>query len=352
MPPTQKKKVAKKQTQIESSFKRLTEVELFINQSVLVDDSVYGSSPPEDCQGKLFQYTVVEVFESQPRKHLRFKIKFDERCIKEDGYSWDSWKDGNDNSEEIQTMSLNEVKAGHELYMRYLGRVNGRINEEKQRRKDDIQAQVKDVASSVEDIDLYALKNSIQGPVILELEFEFIDFIAYTPKKSRKTVGGEAEPVDAISQFKLWSHKITKEHVKCYPNSRAKGGFDTGPLSTYLRKLVSQNDGSLAYICASHIFSLRNTDIINADDTGDNAPHTTRQWDDEKCLLAQIKAVKALFSAKTPFHFFEDAHFKNFVQFLEPQCKIPDRKKCNKILHVLWNVTLQEIKLIVREAAD
>ena len=71
MGPTQKKKNAKKQTQIVGSFKQLTEVDLFLSQNCFLlmiqsDDSVYGSSPPQDCIGKLFQYSVVEVFEKPP----------------------------------------------------------------------------------------------------------------------------------------------------------------------------------------------------------------------------------------------------------------------------------------------
>ena len=43
-----------------SSIKEVSENEKLKGQSILLDESVYGSDPPEECRGYLYSYLVVD----------------------------------------------------------------------------------------------------------------------------------------------------------------------------------------------------------------------------------------------------------------------------------------------------
>ena len=236
-------RTAKKQRTLfqTSSIKEVSENEKLKGQSILLDESIYGSNPPEECRGYLYSYLVVEQVVTGATT-TKMKAKYENKRIILNGDEWDSWKE----QEEAETLLLTteQVQVGLKLYMKYLSAVNGKRNDEKEKKLAAMKKELETQASDVSDIDAFvAERGKATGPDILLREFEFQSLVDNSRKK-------DGTP----SKYSSWKHKYSGEIVKRYP-SRTGNSYDTGPTNDFLKKLANANDGSKGSVRARYVTS-------------------------------------------------------------------------------------------------
>jgi len=221
-----------------NSIKKLSENEKLKGQSILLDESVYGSDPPEECRGHLYSYLVLEQVPTGTAT-TKLKVRYKNKRIVINGDEWDSWKE----QEEAETLLLTteQVTAGLKLYMKYLSAVNGKRNDEKEKKLAAVKKELADEASDVSDINAFVEEQGkATGPEILLREFEFTGFVDYESK--------DGTP----SKYSSWKHKYSGETVKRYPSKKGKS-YDTGPINDYMRKLAKANNDSKGSIRARYV---------------------------------------------------------------------------------------------------
>ena len=142
------------------------------------------------------------------------------------------------------TLPVGQVKDAHQVWIAHHTRRNTRKQSEKDELKKK-QAPEVIIDADLEDINkLFEEKGT--GPHMLELDFEPAAEapVTYVSDRTRKSTTHWA-----------WRHKYTKVVVKRYPTTSGKA-WDTGALSDYLRKRITEKQHRVGYQRAKQIIKL------------------------------------------------------------------------------------------------
>ena len=185
---------------------------------------------------------------------------------------------------QYMTLDLEQIKDAHEVWFH----ANSRVNERKQSERNEALKEQESKASKEKadftDINVL-LGEKGQGPHLLELEFEPVmdEPEEYISSRTGKT-----------TQCWSWRHKLTGAVLKRFTSATGKS-WDTGKLSSYLRKLVG-NENKIASQRAEYILKLNSKHIRRKAGvcvsvrvpTGDEKQNLVKQWVSEvfwNCLF-------------------------------------------------------------------
>ena len=183
----------RKQTGLfDSGMLKKTKEEAFLDVDVLLDDSIYRGvfrGADEAVKGHYFHYRIKSYNETTKTFTLEYQL----RCIGPATTNWMSWPSTGKSL--LHGVLLKSAKDGKELYLKALGRVDGKKNDELELAHKLLKAQKVIDADDFSDVDkIAAEEESGKAFEILELEFGLTGAVG-------KTSGG--------ADKRQWRHKVT-----------------------------------------------------------------------------------------------------------------------------------------------
>ena len=136
---------------------------------LLTAKNVYKNGKvPEDEKGFLFQYHVEKINSGLDTARLEYDGKF----IRKDGDAFENYPEENELDNEMDDYRMALFKEDHELYNKYLSRVNGKKNDALDVEKEDEANKKMSALEDVSDIEQKIVNEKKKPYDVLELEFK------------------------------------------------------------------------------------------------------------------------------------------------------------------------------------
>lgn len=166
--PSSNKKRKKAQGKLDGlGFWKIRLEEKLKGQKLLLDDAIYHGKVPAELVGKLFQYTVCSVEDS-----ICISVKFDDVIITEGRNLWETWTEYDD-GDKYMVLNSEQVEKGMQLHKLHLGRVNKRINDEKEVARQRMAEKKEAKEDDFSDIDQFVEEHGL-GPKLYKNEFQYL----------------------------------------------------------------------------------------------------------------------------------------------------------------------------------
>lgn len=306
-----------------TTVKRLALTDKYQGKKILLKDDIYVSGAPDELKDHLFVYSIIEV----DGKTMRYKARYEDTVIKSDGDRWKSWQESEYPST-MNDLSHKQVEEGIELYNTYVGRVNKRINDEKDITRKVLATEERDKTNDFSDIDSIVDK-SPKGPKAVEVIM--IDF--------EQT--GLTGATKAGNPKQQWKHKLTGKTFWRHQTYNKKG-WDTGVFTSELKQIKPEDDKK-AHARASYILGMRQSKHLQ--DPG----KSLQVYSFEEDLPYQLNAILANVSTGSPGTWFLNPFVRDYLQSLDPKHRVPYQLKQLRLIRVANDCIMREISLILSE---
>lgn len=146
----------------------------YYGTQVLMTDSIFTRSIPEDAKGELFMYSVL-TYETESKL---FELKYEKKAIDPDGTEFYAY-DKKDNSI-LTKVALATVKEAQERYLKLTTKTKKEENDrlDKAKKELEVESRAPSKVDLSDMIDTIISSDTLRGgtsPDILDLEFELVD---------------------------------------------------------------------------------------------------------------------------------------------------------------------------------
>ncbi len=304
--------------------------EKYKDQFFLMTESVYKNNVPDDAKGKLFKYK----FQSYDGTVWQFKLEYANQAIDLEGKVWIDFPSDDTT---LTKITLKQMKAGKERYLRALGRVNAARHEVAEATKAAIN--ILGDSDSDDDVKLDDIEEMADEFGGNSLEVILTEF---------KIVKGSEVNVSDKSKKRQWKHKKNDVTFWQYTQQNMKK-WDSGVYRVWLGKLAKNTKGaaqgkkSTMERC-QYILELRKNSKAAPPPASGLALYTA-----EEDLLNHVRETEVIINAGTGVNFYNNPCVRKLLRGLNDRHRPVYWQKTMRLLRCINDVLSQEIYLMVAE---
>ena len=302
-------------------------------------NGVYGNADAIPLEEKhlLFVYKLRKINPDG----VKASLDFENKCIKQDGDNWVNFADTAAEDADIDSELLNydykkNLKDDHERYNHYLGKINRVLNDKIAAEEEKLKEAALAEPNNVDAI-LTKYNERTENPkeklyLILLEEFE-----PAGPLQDH-TIGGTGKYAGQQSKKQLWRHKFSSRSPFIWHNKQGYDYFDRSTLWAQAKKIVKA--GLPGSPRLEKIFLLK---------SGKGGVPKDAKLSRDEDMINRVYAVMAAVSSKSPLSIFDNDRMLQYLGRIAPGHSPPHCRERNRILQVIMDGLMLEIKRIVAE---
>ena len=305
-------------------------------ESALFTDEIYGNKLPEDAKGKLFKYRYHDYLPEQKT----FTLKYVDQAIELRGVDWIDFP-GNPEDVYMKGITVKQMKTGHQLFLKALGRIKEKKIEKDAAKMGTIKA-IQDLTGeeqeevSFDDINEEADENGGRSQTILDFIFELDDDSTEIIKQD-------------VSARRKWILKGTTHFFWQYTQKNIKR-YDSGCFNKWLIKIKANK--SLTYGLNDSAIVQRAVHVLNLRQNSKTVPLPAdglSVYTEEEDLPHHIRESFVVCDSSVGVNFYSNVFVKELLRGLNDRHNPTYHKKTLRIIRCIVDTLTAEIYLMISE---